>query len=408
MTAWLLRTGFTRVTLIHHAIVLGWDLDLSGVVSFEDVQARYRTAYPTARPHRVRVRAGQMWSFFAEMQVDDLVLMARDHAVAIARVAGEFAFRPDLPAGARMTRPVEWLATDMASEAIDQTVFTGIDPMLALQPLSWTSVEAQIISALHGSFALRSGRDSSSESFGLAGKKYVTAGDVPATESEVLMFDIGDDKRSGSKLEAMVEDVAWLNGRDSSDDSVARVEEQQDASAISGWPFSDADSDDTARTFIEGYVHDAIRDALWREYPGVQLADLLADLLRIRGYTVDMRDGEIAGRKTLRARGASNDTVVLRIVSDLSPKNPYGSKGTVEDVEAFQAELRASRTDWGELLCWRGWRNRAEAAAELIPTLDLRRGDDVVTAFLACYQSLPEEIRTRIPLKSIWILDESV
>lgn len=403
MTAWLLRTGFTRVTLIHHAIVLGWDLDLSGVESFDDVQARYRTAYPTARPHRVRMRAGQMWSFFAEMQVDDLVLMPRDQAISIARVAGEFAFRPDLPAGARMTRPVEWLATDMASDAIDQTVFTGIDPMLALQALSGTGVEAQIISALHGSFALRSGHDSSSESFGLAGSEYVTAGDIPATKSEV-MFDMGDDRRSATTAE----NAEVLHGRDTSDDSLAPVEEQQDASAISGWPFSDVDSDDTARTFIEGYAYDAIRDALWREYPGVQLADLLADLLRIRGYRVEMRDGEIAGRKTLSARGASNDTVVLRIVSDLSPKNPYGSKGTVEDVEAFQAELRASRTDWGELLCWRGWRNRAEAAAEPIPTLDLRTGDDVVTAFLACYPSLPEQIRTRIPLKSIWILDESV
>lgn len=133
MAVWQVRTGFTKVCLNLDIIVAGWDLDVSGVESYSEVEELYRIKWPTSAERKQQAKVQQIWEFAKQMREGDYVLLPRDweDTFSVGEVAGPFQCRPNLKSGARMTRPARWLARAVPRSEFDP------DIRAALQPGPW-------------------------------------------------------------------------------------------------------------------------------------------------------------------------------------------------------------------------------------------------------------------------------
>jgi restriction system protein len=124
--AWLVRAGRYGedevLALDAGLVVIGWSElpDLGPLSSREDLLDLLRETYPGAPRARLLNWRGQLWAFRGAMAPGDLVALPLKTSgeVAIGRVTGDYAYRPDLPPTARHVRPVEWLVTDVPRAAI--------------------------------------------------------------------------------------------------------------------------------------------------------------------------------------------------------------------------------------------------------------------------------------------------
>jgi restriction system protein len=138
--AWLVRAGRhgERETLALSAglVLIGWSElpDLSSVQTREGLAETLREAYPDASVKRLRNHLAQLWMFRNTIAVGDLVALPLKGtpAVAIGRIAGAYQHRADLPEGARHTRPVEWLTTDVPRTAIGQDLLYTLGAFLTV------------------------------------------------------------------------------------------------------------------------------------------------------------------------------------------------------------------------------------------------------------------------------------
>jgi restriction system protein len=102
--------------------VVGWSelADLGRVSSREELLDLLRATYPDAPRARLLNWRGQLWAFRGAMVPGDLVALPLKTSgeVAIGRITGAYAYRPELPPTARHARPVAWTATDVSRAAI--------------------------------------------------------------------------------------------------------------------------------------------------------------------------------------------------------------------------------------------------------------------------------------------------
>ena len=104
-------------------IILGWEElaeNLSQVTLTDDLSALLHVAYPHDGQGTIRNWTYQLWQFFSEMQVGDLVVMPRKYksVIAIGRVIGEYRYRPEVTPDMRHTRRVKWLRRDVERAAV--------------------------------------------------------------------------------------------------------------------------------------------------------------------------------------------------------------------------------------------------------------------------------------------------
>ncbi|HEX8004587.1 MAG TPA: restriction endonuclease [Mycobacteriales bacterium] len=139
MRAWLTRAGKhgerEQLALDEKVAVVGWGAlpDLSRVTSREQIAPMLREAYPDYGDKRVLNHVAQLWAFRDSMTEGDLVVLplkARA-AVAIGRVTGGYAYRPDLPPDAMHTRPVDWFA-DVPRTAIGRDLLHSLGAFLTV------------------------------------------------------------------------------------------------------------------------------------------------------------------------------------------------------------------------------------------------------------------------------------
>lgn len=77
----------------------------------EAFKAKYAQVMPNAKPGAVRVAAGQVFRFYHEMKVGDLIVFPSkfDRQINIGRLTGRAEFKPNLSAEYPSRRAVEWL-----------------------------------------------------------------------------------------------------------------------------------------------------------------------------------------------------------------------------------------------------------------------------------------------------------
>lgn len=158
MTVWMVRAGehgeHEDFVLEKGVAAIRWiELgDLSGVHSREELQALCEKVYPDAKPNTIVNWVRQLWAFRARIQVGDLVVLPLKTraAIAIGRVAGLYTYRPDFPEGARHTRPVEWLKTDIPRTAFDQDLLYSLGARMTVCQIQRNQAEERIRAMLEG------------------------------------------------------------------------------------------------------------------------------------------------------------------------------------------------------------------------------------------------------------------
>jgi restriction system protein len=180
----------------------------------------------------------------------------------------------------------------------------------------------------------------------------------------------------------------------------------QTAPKITGSATSpDADEDDVdepeLHTDIVEVARDQIRAKIAEEFSGHELTALVTAMLEAEGFTCTMSppgaDGGIdivAGRGLL---GMDAPRLVVQVKSGGQIGDPV-----VRDLSGVMHDQNA---DQGLLVAWGGLSKQARATVQGQQfRMRVWTAEDVIDGVLRVYESLPEDIRSRIPLKRVWML----
>jgi len=130
----------------------GWEKipDLGGVVSREALAAVCEESEPDWSAKTRSNYVGQLWSLRERMQEGELVALPlkTTGTVAIGRIAGPYAYRHDLGADFRHTRPVDWLAKEVERDAFDQDLLYSFGAFLTIGRVQRENAEARILKAI--------------------------------------------------------------------------------------------------------------------------------------------------------------------------------------------------------------------------------------------------------------------
>jgi restriction system protein len=137
---WLVRAGRhgerEQFAIDHDCALVGWqDLgDLSQVADREELIEALRASSPDASDKKLSNHAAQLGAFLWKIEVGDVVVLPLKStpALALGRVTGAYAYRPEFPADARHTRPVEWLRTDLPRSVVGQDLLYSLGAFLTV------------------------------------------------------------------------------------------------------------------------------------------------------------------------------------------------------------------------------------------------------------------------------------
>jgi restriction system protein len=156
-------------------------------------------------------------------------------------------------------------------------------------------------------------------------------------------------------------------------------------------------------TDIVEVARDQIRAKIAEEFSGHELTALVTAMLEAEGFTCTMSppgaDGGIdivAGRGLL---GMDAPRLVVQVKSGGQIGDPV-----VRDLSGVMHDQNA---DQGLLVAWGGLSKQARATVQGQQfRMRVWTAEDVIDGVLRVYESLPEDIRSRIPLKRVWMLAE--
>ena len=151
-------------------------------------------------------------------------------------------------------------------------------------------------------------------------------------------------------------------------------------------------------------IRDRVRTHLVENFGQHKLTHLIADILRVEGYTCDVSpEGPDFGVDIIAGRGPLGLDSPTLIVEVKSEAGPIGAPV----VRGLQGAMAPHKADQGLLVAWGGL-NKPAIAAIRTDRLTIRVWDaeDVLDHLFAVYDRLPDETRARIPLKRAWVLDE--
>lgn len=161
--------------------------------------------------------------------------------------------------------------------------------------------------------------------------------------------------------------------------------------------------DPTAAPTMEA-IRDRVLTFLVENFGQHKLTHLIADILRVQGYVCDVSpEGPDFGVDIIAGRGPLGLDSPTLIVQCKSEAGQIGA--TI--VRGLQGAMASHKADQGLLVAWGGLNKPATQAIRTDRlTIRVWDADDVLNHLFAVYDRLPDETRTRIPLKQAWVLDE--
>lgn len=323
--------------------------DLSGCQSLADVKALVTEALPSESINTIGNFAAQLWALAGRMAIGDYVVLPlkTTSQVAIGRVNGDYEYRNHEPdPDKRHVRPVQWIRTDIPRSAIKQDLLYSLGAFSTYCQVSRNEAVARIAT-------------------------------IAATGSD-----------PGSKISVKP--------------PLAPVAKKSETFAESEPDVIDADE---GTLDLQEYAQDRIEALIHEEFAGHRMALLVGALLTAQGYTSwrspEGADGGIdllAGSGPL---GLDAPQLVVQVKSELSPVG-----------DPVISQLLGTTTKHGPgaqglLVAWGGLTSPAQRSArDNYFRLRVWTASDVIAQVTRFYDVLPEEIRTDIPLKQIWIAVE--
>jgi restriction system protein len=340
---WIVRAGKQGerelMAIEHGRAVLGFlEVDDIGALPDRDaILARLEQLMPDAGRNRLRNFAGQLNQFVNTIQVGDLVILPRKATNGVAIGRVTGPYEYHPEGPYRHARPVEWLAEAVPRDAFKQDLRHSFGAFMTVCEVKRNQALERVQAVL------KTGTDPGA----LLGRQGTAAGAGKA----------------------------------------ARVEEEA------------AEAEDYA-TDIEEIAHQQITALIRSEFAGHALADLVAEILRVEGYTTRISppgpDGGVdilAAGGTLglgedricvqvkSGDGAANHDVVLRLIGAMS--NVQARTGLLVSIGGVNAVAQKELNN-------------------NFFTLRLWQMPDLLKALFRTYHDLSEETRAKLPLKQIW------
>jgi len=334
MAVWLARAGQRgeqqNWALDKGRAVVGWKAmgDLSTYKTRDELLDGLRAAYPDAQTARLRNFTGQLWAFAKRMELDDLVVLPLKgtDAVAIGKVTGEYEYKPENPEGAKHTRPVEWIHTDMPRTRFDQDLLYSFGAFMTVCQIKRNNAEERI--------------------------RAIVEGKTPQAPS----FEAGE----------------------TTDETVEPVVDLAD------------------------YAGTQIRLWIAQKFAGHALADLINAVLEAQGYVTEVSPpGPDGGVDIIAGQGAMGFDPPRLLVQVKSGD----SQQDVKVLRELRGVMQDFKAEQGLFVAWGGFKRTVLAEAKK-NFFELRLWDasDVVENVLRYYDKFPEELKTDLPLKRIWVL----
>lgn len=120
--------------------------DVRSVSKADDIKEVLRTAYPEKGERTVGNWTSQLWQFVSLTQVGDIVALPfkSQPSVAFGRVTGPYHYVASNPPGARHTRDVTWLRTDVPRSAIGQDLLQSLETSRTVCAITRNNAEHRI------------------------------------------------------------------------------------------------------------------------------------------------------------------------------------------------------------------------------------------------------------------------
>lgn len=151
-------------------------------------------------------------------------------------------------------------------------------------------------------------------------------------------------------------------------------------------------------------IRDRVRTHTSENFKGHALTELVAAILRVRGFVCDVSPpGPDQGVDILAGSGPlglDSPTLIVEVKSETG-------QVSAPVVRGLQGAMMSNRADQGLLVAWGGITKDAkrEIRTDRL-TMRVWTADDLLDELFDVYDLLPDSLRSRIPLKKAWVLDE--
>jgi restriction system protein len=151
---------------------------------------------------------------------------------------------------------------------------------------------------------------------------------------------------------------------------------------------------------VEQFSRDQIRQLIAQKFAGHALANLVGEIMKAEGYTVQISPaGADGGVDVLAGSGPSGfeePTIAVQVKSG----NIVVDAPTLRDLKGTMQDFGASR---GLVVSWSGFTSQAQKdVRKSFLTIHTWNSDDIIDHITANWEKLPEEIRSTLRLKQIW------
>lgn len=158
MALWLVRAGRhgerEDFALENNVVVIGWDglKDLSAISSRDELVRVMAEVYPDEKPKARLNYASQIWAFVGRIQEGDWVVLPlkKRSAIAIGQITGGYKYEAGNPEGARHTRPVKWLDTDIPRSRFDQDILYSFGAFMTVCQVRRNNAEERVKAVVEG------------------------------------------------------------------------------------------------------------------------------------------------------------------------------------------------------------------------------------------------------------------
>lgn len=321
--------------------------NLTACASREDVAKVVETTWPGASVGKRHNFTGQLWALRSRIRPGDLLVMPMKTTkqIAFGRVTGGYQYRTgEAEADRRHVLSVDWQRIDLPRAAVKQDLLFTLGSAMSIFAPSKNNAIARL------EHLLMHGTDPGNAA--LNGTTAKIASISPASDTAV-QTDVDE-----PELAADIEEVAL-------DQITARIAE---------------------------------------EFAGHDLATLVTAILTAEGFQCTMAppgpDGGIditAGRGPL---GLDSPRLLAQVKS--------GSQIGAPIVTQLHGVMTTHGAEQGLLVAWGGL---TKPARDALKNQHLRvrvwEAGDLVDAVLRTYDRLPEEIRTQVPLRRVWMLSDA-
>lgn len=353
MTAWVVRAGRDgerEQWALDEGVAGGgfWEVaDLTAAKSRDDVAAKVAAGFPDAPVGRTSNFTGQLWALRDRIHLGDLVVMPMKTTkkLALGVCSGGYNHRDaESDVSRRHTVTVDWKRDDVSRAAIKDDLLNTLNGAMTIFQASNNMSEARLRAVL---------------------QKGVDPGTMADAEA-------------------------------------GTAKAQQPAEVVTDEVSADV-VDPTPAPTLEA-IRDRVRTYLVENFRRHKLSYLVADILRVQGYVCEVSpEGPDSGVDIIAGRGPlglDSPTVIVEV------KSESGQIGAPV-VRGLHGAMASHKADQGLLVAWGGL-NRSATAEIRSDRLTIRVWDaeDVLDQLFSVYDRLPEDTRTRLPLKRAWVLDQ--